>query len=198
MERRIALYGGSFNPPGIHHELIVKLLLEIFYEVIVIPRGAQGDKPSTFLVDNMHRMNMANLAFGKISRVKLVLDDLKDNLFTPAYTLDQKYNKNGSLWHVGGYDLFRDGQLGESEIQTSWIRGSEIWEKFNFAIIPRGEFDIADFPPHNQFLNFSINGQSSTIIRSLIKKQDLQFKDFVNPKIAECITQNNLYGWKGE
>ncbi len=37
---RLAIYGGSFNPPGLHHLEIVLSLLEWFNEVVIIPCGS--------------------------------------------------------------------------------------------------------------------------------------------------------------
>ena len=45
MARRIALFGGSFNPPGTHHREIAEMLARHFDEVRIVPCGPRPDKP---------------------------------------------------------------------------------------------------------------------------------------------------------
>ena len=65
---RLALFGGSFNPPGLHHRQIAETLARHFDEVIVIPCGPRPDKPITNDVEPIHRAALADLTFARLAR----------------------------------------------------------------------------------------------------------------------------------
>ena len=51
VSQRIAVFGGSFNPPGKHHRLIAELLAKDFDKVLVVPCGPRPDKATTQEID---------------------------------------------------------------------------------------------------------------------------------------------------
>ncbi|MDB6137426.1 MAG: ppnK, partial [Verrucomicrobiaceae bacterium] len=63
MALRIALFGGSFNPPGLHHQRIALALLARFDEVLVVPCGPRSDKSSTNMLPPVYRAAMTGMAF---------------------------------------------------------------------------------------------------------------------------------------
>ncbi|HSJ03477.1 MAG: nicotinate (nicotinamide) nucleotide adenylyltransferase, partial [Verrucomicrobium sp.] len=73
MPRRIALFGGSFNPPGLHHRRIALLLAESFDEVRVIPCGPRPDKPEVGSVPSVFRAALCDLTFGDMPGVAVDL-----------------------------------------------------------------------------------------------------------------------------
>ncbi|MFZ4768410.1 MAG: nicotinate-nicotinamide nucleotide adenylyltransferase, partial [Roseimicrobium sp.] len=82
MPRRIALFGGSFNPPGVHHQHIAELLARRFDEVRVVPCGPRPDKPEVNTVPAVFRAALCDLAFGGLERVVVDLFDLEGDSFT--------------------------------------------------------------------------------------------------------------------
>ncbi|MCE9519467.1 MAG: hypothetical protein K8R87_07945 [Verrucomicrobia bacterium] len=70
MPRRIALFGGSFNPPGLHHRRIAEILAARFDEVRVVPCGPRPDKPGVSEVPGPFRAALCDLTFGDLDRVE--------------------------------------------------------------------------------------------------------------------------------
>src|SRR3989339_400058 len=139
--KKIALFGGSFNPIGTHHINIIKELVRDFDEVIVVLCGHRPDKATTNDIEPIHRAIMVDIALrGLSSKVKVDYSDLIHDMFTRTHKLDKKYSKDGEVWHVVGMDLIYGGARGESEIQASWQRGKELWCNLNFAVVERGVF----------------------------------------------------------
>ena len=109
---RIAIYGGSFNPPGRHHRAVVEVLAREFDEVRVIPCGPRPDKAVTGLLPPVYRAALADLAFGGMPRVVVDLFDLEQDTFTRNWDLQQRYAPLGEVWHVVGTDLVEGGRGG--------------------------------------------------------------------------------------
>jgi len=176
--KKIALFGGSFNPPGDHHLAIARLLVAHFDSVIIVPCGPRSDKESTQQVTPFHRGEMAKLAFAPLikelaPKLELDLFDLHNSLFTRTYLLEQRYASRGEVWHVVGADLICGGAQGKSQIQTEWMRGEELWRESRFAVITRPGVLVskADFPPQHVILPLEVSGSSSEIRENIIKNQ---------------------------
>jgi NAD+ kinase len=193
MPRRIALFGGSFNPPHRDHLAIVQELSKQFDEVIVVPCGPRPDKPVTNDVELVDRAAMTDMTFGGLPRVRVDLFDLEQNSFTRTYDLESRYAAEGEVWHVVGADLVQGGGRGASAIQTTWYRGSELWKTARFAVLCRPGFPLAeqDLPPHCQA--FEIHKQlSSSLIRSRVFHRN-EFHDALCPAVADYIERHRLY-----
>lgn len=199
-KKRITVYGGSFNPPGIHHRDIAARLTELFDRVIVIPCGPRQDKTSAFPLPE-HRKAMMLLAFQKMpnkDRIELDFSDLQADTFTPTYDLNERYQMqfpNNELWHVIGGDLIEGGGEGNSEIQRTWKNGVEIWDSLNFVVITHPDYQIQpkDLPPKSECVEIATNmmGRSSLIRERLAERESLD--GLVDPRVVQYIQENNLY-----
>lgn len=107
MTKRIAIFGGSFDPPGLHHYEIAKALSEEFDKVIIVPCGPRPDKVSTNDVEAIHRATMVDLTFRNLKNVEVELFDLENATFTRTHHLEEKFSQEGELWHVIGTRVFR-------------------------------------------------------------------------------------------
>lgn len=194
--KKIAIFGGSFNPPGLHHRRIAEELVASheFDEVLVIPCGGRPDKPSVNDVAPIHRAAMADLAFGDIPGVTVLLFDLEQDTYTPAYRLQEMFGSDAEVSHVVGADLVTGGSKGESPIQTSWKRGREIWESLNFAIVYREGVDLSreDLPPHHRELRHLHDAGASVSIREKIFRGE-SVEKFLTPAVANYIRRYGLY-----
>ncbi|MDP3899924.1 MAG: hypothetical protein Q8Q23_02475 [bacterium] len=197
--KEICLYGGSFNPSGLHHLEIVKHLLTRFKQVAVIPCGMRPDKKSVNFIEPRHRQTMAKLMFGQLADRGVTFDfsDINNSEFTRTWELQERYGIYQKIWHCVGYDLVAGGSLGKSQIQTQWAHGEEIWSAVNFFVIASSfsDFDRRDLPPHSQLITLDLNGRSF-YIRDAIKKGE-SFEQMVTPEVAAYIKKNQLYSWKG-
>jgi nicotinate (nicotinamide) nucleotide adenylyltransferase len=190
---RIALFGGSFNPPGLHHRAIAGKLAEIFDQVRVIPCGPRPDKPVTGSIPPIYRAALADLAFGDMPRVQVDLFDLEQGTFTRTHALQKRYQTLGEIWHVVGADLVAGGAAGLSPIQKSWERGQDLWQSAHFAVLTRPEHAInpADLPPNARLIELHENGASTEIRIRLSRGESVAH--LVSPRVAEYIHRYGLY-----
>lgn len=175
MPQRIALFGGSFNPPGIHHQRIATVLGERFDTVLVVPCGPRGDKSATNLLPPVFRAAMADMAFSALPKVEIDLFDLEQERFTRSHALEARYSPRGEVWHVVGTDLVKGGARGQSEIQRTWEKGGELWLRARFVVLkrPGHRYDPADLPPHHEVIELDVPGASSDIRQKLVKGEDV-------------------------
>ena len=117
MNRTLAIYGGSFNPPGRHHRATVEMLCRHFDEVVIVPCGPRPDKPVTNDVEPIHRAAMVDLNFRRIKRARVELFDLESSTFTRTFDLDRKFRGKGIVWHVVSDEFVRGGRSNESLIE---------------------------------------------------------------------------------
>lgn len=191
--RTVALFGGSFNPPGVHHRAIAVELARHFDELIVVPCGPRPDKPTTSDVAPIHRAVMADLTFRMLDRVRVDLFDLEQPVFTPTYALEEHYHDAGEVWHVVGADLVAGGSRGKSAIQVSWARGKTIWNELRFAVVtrPGSELDRADLPPRSRLFEVQQAGAAVEIRSHVYHRQDVD--KLLTPEVVHYIERHGLY-----
>lgn len=192
--KRIAIFGGSFNPPGVHHRKIVEMLAVKFDQVKVIPCGPRPDKKTTNDIAPLHRAVMCDLTFSNIaSNVSVELFDLENNTFTPNYELQKIYEYEGEIWHVVGTDIILGGKSGNSDIQQFWVHGKEIWDSFNFVVIKRKDIQIDpnDLPTHSIVFDDDNSGASENIRNKCFNHQSID--GLVVPEVKEYLKRHNLY-----
>lgn len=196
-KERVVIVGGSMNPPHIPHQIIAMELTKLFDFVYVIPCGFREDKSTTNETSIHDRMEMAKIAFENIPKVRLDLDDLESNIFTPTYLVQEKYQKlhpDAEIWHLIGEDLIAGGCRNNSEIQAAWNKGPEIWNNLNFLIIVRPNYNATadDLPPHSEVIEIEGLVGSGTLIRRLVS-EDRPIDGLVDPRVIEYIKEHKLY-----
>jgi len=193
MSERIALFGGSFNPPGIHHRLLVGTLASHFDRVLVVPCGPRPDKASTNLIPPVYRAAMADMTFGGMDKVEVDLSDLEQNVFTRSYALEERFQSRGEIWHVVGVDLIKGGASGQSEIQRSWSKGTELWANSHFVVLTRPGYELVnqDLPPNSQVIEVDIPGASRDI-RDMIQR-DEPVDSMLMPRTLAYIQRYGIY-----
>lgn len=196
-KKKLVIYGGSFNPPGIHHQKIAQKLSELFDLVIVYPCGERPDKPSANIVGHEHRKKMVELAFSGIRNVEIDMHDLEEKVFTRNHVFDYVYKNlfpEHDVWHFVGGDILKNGRLGQSEIHRVWLFGRQLWEQLNYAVCDRPGYDVRldDMPPKR--IIFGIEGLigSATTIRNFIR-QGKPIDELVDSKVASYIEKHKLY-----
>ena len=194
MPKRIAIFGGSFNPPGKHHAAIAVRLAEEFDEVRVIPCGPRPDKPETDAgVPSVYRAALADIVFGGLAKVTVDLSDFEQETFTRNHELQRRYEAEGELWHVVGADLVVGGAQGVSLIQRTWARGVELWGRANFAVLKRPGYTLeaGDLPPHVRVIEHVVEGSSTQIRECLIHGRGVA--EMVPPRAAAYLARYGLY-----
>jgi nicotinate-nucleotide adenylyltransferase len=182
---KIALFGGSFNPPHVCHLMICYYVLETtdVDKVWLIPCYQHAfDKE---LVAFHHRFNMCSLAveiFNKRVEVSNVEEEQKGISWTidTVRYLKELYPDVEFEWIVGS-DVTREF--------TSWKDFDLLQKMITFRIIPRNGYlgDIKEGGPGIFFPNIS-----STLIRNRIKK-GLSISHLVPKSVEKYIREHRLY-----
>ncbi len=193
MARRIALFGGSFNPPGLHHLRIAELLAREFDEVRVVPCGPRPDKPEVNSVPPVFRAALCDLTFGSVKGAVVDLFDLEQDTFTRNHALEARYAPEGEVWHVVGADWLGGGAEGRSAIHTGWERGPELWETSCFAVLtrPGHPLEKKDLPPRHVLLPIELEGSSTEIRDSLLHRRRVEH--LLTRKAHRYIERYGLY-----
>lgn len=197
-DKRIAVYGGSFNPPGRHHRAISERLRSVFDRVIIVPSGARESKPGIFRVPAEHRKAMVALAFASVANVEFDYTDLDQGIFTPTVDLESRYRKRwpeAEIWFVVGADIVRGGRDGDSEIQRQWVSGRKVWEELHIAVITHNACAVesADLPPKAEVIEMGETIGRSTMIRDAFESGRTP-AEFLDPAVAGYIAAYGLYG----
>ncbi len=164
---KIAVFGGSFNPPTADHRAIAEKLLSRFDRVLIVPCGSRNDK-DTLVIDAAHRKAMIQACFSELDKVEIDFFDLENTAYMATHILDKRYSlqyPNDEIWHVFGTDIV-------SDIKKHWQKGPQTWNSLNFIFVPRTGFslDMFDMPPHYKLLEISGLMHSSTMVRENLRK----------------------------
>lgn len=193
---KIAIYGGSFNPPGIHHIDVVKTISKYFERIIIVPCGFRNDKINNNniidFIEPCDRREMIKISFENIAELDFF--DLDNKTFTRTIDLYKRYKSIGDIWFVVGSDLIIGGKDHNSDIEKNWQDGMWLWNNLNFIILNRKGFQInkEDLPPHYVLIEDEIIGGSSSDIRKNIRTKN-SIKTLVTDEVASYILENNLY-----
>lgn len=197
--QRIYLFGGSFNPPGLHHRSVIQALQEICRDddlIVIVPCGARPDKEHTNDIDPTHRAAMVQLAFAGLRQAQIDLFDLERVEFTRTWDLDARYRElfpGADVWHVVGTDLVKGGANQTSEIHRTWYRGPDLFKARPFVVVTRDDMSAekADYPPNHIVADARTVGSSSHI-RNL-RGERLSIDSLVHPEVQRYIERWHLY-----
>ncbi|HCU24518.1 MAG TPA: hypothetical protein DF383_05830 [Deltaproteobacteria bacterium] len=175
---RIAVLGGSFDPPHLAHRQVVRHLLERehFDEVWVFPSRQNPLKPASATFED--RLAMTRLALGEYgSRVRVREDESKLSGFTIDLVRHLKAeNPSAELTFIAGSDL-------QSELPR-WKDSEELRRLLKFEFLPRPP------DPGSPFAAIS-----STEIRERVR-QNLSIAHLVPPEVEDYIRIRGLYSSK--
>jgi nicotinate-nucleotide adenylyltransferase len=195
MKKKIALFGGTFNPIHYGHLLLAQTAKEYFSldKVIFIPAGVPPHKRSP-LACAYDRYRMTRLAIEGNKNFSSSPVEIKTKGKSYTYKtiryFKKKYPKE-EIFFLAGSDLLW-------EIDT-WKGGRKLLDLCPFLVGLRKGFPLRKvdkailekvvlFP----FLEIEISG---SIIREKIKKGE-SIKYFLPEKVERYIKENNLYGEK--
>lgn len=203
--KRIAILGGSFNPPHYGHLTVAKGVLERLAcdEVWLLPCFKQAEgKP---LANAKHRLAMVRLACQALSpgsRNKIKAKDFEVRfLRRKNYTADtvrflQKRFPSTRFTWVFGSELVEDF--------PHWSKWRELRELLPLVIYPRPGFKrpskkfIESLGAQIVFLPHSVRKSrvSSTKARAFALTADKHLRLLVPQSVFDYIRKHKLYGWK--
>ncbi|MGL6075614.1 MAG: NAD(+)/NADH kinase [Fimbriiglobus sp.] len=190
---RVALYAGSFDPPASHHFEIARRLSQVYEQVVIV---SNGPRPDRFEEESLpiHRAVMADLNFRRLPRVTVELQDLERNRFTPNHALPEMLGRNpDSLSHVVSATWVAGGARGESQIQTKWEQGQEMWRTAHFTILhPEGTPPaVQDMPPHAVCVAVPVSPSSEEIRFQLLEGR--LKRGLLMPEVEEYVRRHGLF-----
>ena len=179
--KKIALFGGSFNPPHLGHQMMLMHLAYSynFDEIWINPVNKHYFAKDKYLIKLEHRLNMAKIAFEKISKnIKINAVDI-DNNFSKSYDslnfLTQKNKNKHKYTLVLGEDNYNS--------RKQWYKFNEI-EKMA-EVIYFGRNSVKS----ELNLPFKFPDISSSQIRENLKDNKL----LLDKVILDYIKKNSLY-----
>lgn len=183
-------FSGSFNPPGIHHIEITKILVAVFDRVFITPCGQRLGKS---FIDPIHRRAMVNIAFDNINKVLIDFKDLENNTFTRNYEIEESSKNIGVFWYAVGSDLIFGGGRKNSDVHKNWKNGFRLWSKLNFAILERPGFALKelDLPPKHMVIKVNYHSSSTKIREAIASKNNLD--DLLTSDVISYICEHELY-----
>ncbi len=195
----IAVFGGTFNPIHKGHiEMLSEVdKLDFIDKILVMPDNIPPHKQTDFLADNLHRINMCELAIEDIN--KAVVDDREIKRGGKSYTyytvcsLKEDY-RNDDIYLVCGGDMIMS--------LDTWFNAKELFKSIKFIAFCRSGIDKKAFNDKVEALKklgadiFVINADIVSVSSTEIR-QDLVLNrnnNLVPEKVYNYIVENKVYG----
>lgn len=202
-KKKVALLGGSFNPPTKAHLEIAKKIstsCDDISEVWLIPCG-DGRSDKKVITHSSHRLKMLELICkdmeAKDYNISICTKEIELGKYIPTYFLLkdlQNDHKDIEFLFVIGADLLQG--------LKTWDEPERLLSEFTFLIVSRDGFDITFtneecmYPKKYQILKLSEKG-SSTDIRDYFGNEEKRKKpcllDLTTDSVKKYIIDNNLY-----
>lgn len=192
---KIAILGGSFNPPHLGHLLIAQQVLDFlrFDEILLTPCYHH-----TFLKDLApiaDRVKMTKMIVA--DRIKFSNEEIKNKFSGDTiYLMDILAKKHPQ--HHFSFIIGSDNLTGFKR----WGQWEKLITNYNFIIFPRPNFsgNLSQYQLHSPNYKFHLlddlllvtSDISSTKIRERIKR-GISIRHLVPEKVEEYIVRNNLY-----
>lgn len=187
---RIAILGGSFDPPGRHHRELAEQLAATFDQVIVIPQGVRPDRPAEADSSPVYRAAMADITFRGLERVRVELFDLEEQTWTQPSELEERFAHEGEVWHVVPAALLHGGK--ESNIFKYWDGAETMWARSRFLILRQPAEPLDDqLPTHHEVVAVKPY-LPAMVLRSRVFNHEA-IDDWVLPEVAAYMERHGLY-----
>lgn len=191
---KIAILGGSFDPPHIGHLILADTVMTNcnYDKVIFIPAKTHPHKNISGKVSNDDRLNMLKLSIENDER--FLLDEYELNNEGISYTINtlnylyKNYDIEKKIGLIIGADLVRDFD--------KWREPQRIAEISDITVVNR-EDDKNLYKEHIDKYNIKVIMApridiSSSLIRNRIKEKK-GFRYFVTDKVYDYIVSKKLY-----
>lgn len=202
-ERKIALFGGTFDPIHLGHTTVAADALEHIgaEKIIFVPAKRSPLKGFLPRASDSHRFKMISLAIAGVKNFQVSDYELKSS--APSYTLatirkfQADYGSDTSIHWLIGADAVDD--------LTYWYKINELIDACNLTTMYRAGCEVPDFSRFEEvwgrerieklqrnIIQTPLVDISSTEIRNRIAK-NADFTKMVHPAVADYIRKNCLY-----
>ena len=193
MSRKVAIYGGSFNPIHTGHTRLAQSLVQEGHidEVwlMVSPLNPLKQQATNDIAPYAHRLNMAQLATEGLTGVRA--SDFESRLPLPSYTvhtlaaLCKAWPQHEFALVIGADNWTRFSR---------WYHNEEIRHHYPIIIYPRPGYDIRDTADGDIHVaqGTTLYDISSTRLRQAIR-QGQDTGEWLDPRVRSYIDENRLY-----
>lgn len=190
--RKIAVYRGSFNPPGRRHRSIAEALSREFDELVIAPWHTRPGEEVKYDVAPVYRATMIDLAFQDLPNVRIEFFDLEAGACSPPGNAIQKLKLEGDISIVVSPSVIEGGRQRQSTLHKA-PGGEALWREKQFIVVrrPGEEIHPGDLPPRHRFLKTDAGGSSEEIRERIFRLQSIE--DWVDPAIEQYIRRHDLY-----
>ena len=207
-EKRIALFGGTFDPVHLGHTVVAAAAGEQTgaEKVIFVPAKRSPLKVFFPEAGDEDRLAMAGLALAGNKGFDISDYELKKT--GPSYTLEtvihfqQQYGEDTAIYWLAGADAVEDLQ--------HWYGIAELIDRCNLSVMFRAGFSPPDFSRFESVWGSErvrrlqasvietplIDVSSTEIRKRLSAGRDVS--GMVSPKVLQYIREHGLYGYKAE
>ena len=215
--RRVAIYGGTFDPVHLGHVEVARRVLKLFEldEVIFVPACVPPHKRNAHITSAFHRFAMIALATEQDQNLRVSTVELDAPQYPYAVeTIERMKNVSERLFFLIGADSW-------AEIST-WHEWRKLLKMCDVIVVTRpgheiGQNAVSPFAdlvdlrdadqaavteliqlerkPRVFITNVAMVDVSATEIRAAVRSNDLhKLKMMVSPAVASYIKKYNLYG----
>ena len=196
--KKIALFGGTFNPVHLEHKMLVNQAIKELNldKLIIIPTNIPPHK-KTDLASGEDRINMLKICFSDEEKVEISDFEIKNGGTSYSYLTVEHFRKvypKDELFFLVGGDMLKDFK--------TWKYPERILSCVNLAVFNREGFSYNDKEEREYFnqtfnksyvsLNYGGENLSSTRIR-IYSALSLPLDGMVTDGVEEYIKNNNLY-----
>lgn len=194
VKKRIALYGGTFDPVHSGHLEIARKVSELFEieKVLFIPAQVAPHKVGRTVTEPIHRYAMLALATQNDPRLSISTFELEAP--DRRYTVDTvehfrtMFARSAELFFIMGADSWAD-------IQT-WREWQRLLTMINHIVVTRPGFEVAPAPPGARvsFTDAVMNDVSATSIRRFASAGRMdELARLVPEPVVEYIRKYEIY-----
>lgn len=190
---KIALFGGSFDPPHLGHLAFARFMLDALApdRLLWLPAGRQWQKPDQVMAAGVHRAAMIRRLVGDEPR--FIVDDRELHRRGPSFTADTLREFAGQ--NPGAELMFLIGQDQYARL-PSWYQVETVVALATLVVVPRaGEAVVTPpgLPSHRlQVLDLPDIPLSSTAVRDAIAQGE-DISPMVGAEVASYIASHRLY-----
>ncbi|MDP3941225.1 MAG: nicotinate (nicotinamide) nucleotide adenylyltransferase [bacterium] len=187
--RKVAIFGGRFDPPHLGHYWVVRQILDFrpdIGRVILVPAFQHQWKPAVATPEQ----RMAMLSFH--TQKDIAVSDIELQREGVSYTIDTiralKQEEKAEIFWIVGSDILLEFDR--------WEKKDELVKEATFLIFPRDPYHLPEKIPQGfEVLSdhrLITSNLSSTVIKQR-RKAGLSLKGFVLPEVEQYIVEHGLY-----
>jgi nicotinate-nucleotide adenylyltransferase len=191
--KRVALFGGSFNPIHLGHLAMAQLAFDHFKldEVLFIPAGEHPFAKESLTVSADERAEMVELALSDQPHFFCYRGEIERE--GTSFAIDtilevKQLCPEAELFYIIGADNLSSFHR--------WARYEDILNEVTLIVASRPGFEEKTDLPNVQFFPSPQWGLSSTVIREYLS-QNLSCRYLIHDSVIEYVKKNSLYLDKG-